>query len=145
AVIAPGCQVTIGRPLTATRAYVLDRASEPLPIGVPGELCLAGAGLARGYLERSALTAERFVPDPFSEAPGGRLYRTGDRVRVLSDGRLDFLSRIDQQVKLRGFRIELGEIEAVLAACSGVGETVVDLREDRAGSRSLAAYVTCSD
>ena len=97
------------------RAYVLDRRGRPVPPGVPGELYLAGEGLARCYLERPALSAERWVPDPFSEDGGELLYRTGDLVRVLADGELAFLGRLDHQVKIRGFRLELGEVEAVMA------------------------------
>jgi amino acid adenylation domain-containing protein len=133
----------IGAPLAGRAAYVLDRGGEVAPPGHPGELCLGGGLLARGYLGRPELTAERFVPDPFGGEPGARLYRTGDLVRRASpDGGLDFLGRIDQQVKLRGFRIELGEIEAALAAHPQVGEAAVTVREDGAGARSLAAYVT---
>jgi amino acid adenylation domain-containing protein len=124
---------SIGRPIDGTRAYVVDDRLEPVPIGTPGELLLGGASLGRGYLGRPDLTAERFVPDPFGT---GRLYRTGDLVRLLPDGQLDFLGRVDTQVKLRGFRIELGEIESVLLRHPAVREAVVALRGDR-----LAAYV----
>ncbi len=142
----------IGRPIGGARAYVLERGLEPSPIGVPGELYIGGAGLARGYLHRAALTAERFVPDLFATAaahaeyagggpPGGRLYRTGDRVRWRPDGEIEYLGRLDHQVKLRGFRIELGEIESVLGDSPSVREAVVMLRQDTAGEPRLAAYV----
>jgi len=130
----------IGRPVWGTQAYVADRALRPVQVGVSGELSLGGEGLARGYLGRPALTAERFVPDPFGTAPGGRLYRTGDRVRLAADGRLEYLGRLDRQVKLRGFRIELGEVEAALGAVAGVGECAVVVRDDR-----MVAYVAGED
>lgn len=142
----PGSRVPIGRPIGRTRAYVLDTAMRPVPIGVPGELYLGGPSLARGYLGRPELTAERFVPDPFCGEEDARLYRTGDRVRYLADGNLDFLERIDEQIKIRGNRIEPGEIEAALALHQDVREcaVVVGTVPDRDGSppeRRLAAYV----
>jgi amino acid adenylation domain-containing protein len=134
-----GGPVSIGRPLPGRSGWVVDGRGNLLPGGIPGELCLAGP-LARGYLGRPDLTAERFVPDPFSGRPGGRLYRTGDRVRRRPDGELEFLGRLDEQVKIRGFRVELGEIEAALTAHPGVREAVVVVLDDR-GNRLLAAYV----
>jgi amino acid adenylation domain-containing protein len=133
--------IPIGRPLSNTRAHVLDRAGQMLPIGSLGELFLGGDGLAGGYPGRPDLTAERFVPDPFSTEPGGRLYRTGDLVRLLPSGEIDYLGRNDHQVKIRGFRIELGEIEAVLGAHPAVGQAVVVAREDTPGEKRLVAYV----
>ncbi|WP_447980433.1 amino acid adenylation domain-containing protein [Candidatus Nitrospira bockiana] len=132
--------VPIGRAVAQAQAYVLNGTMQPVPIGVPGELYIGGAGLARGYLNRPDLTAETFVPDPFGAAPGGRLYRTGDRVRRRADGQLEFLGRIDHQIKLRGLRIELGEIEAQLRAHPAVRDAVVLLREE-SGARRLVAYV----
>ncbi|MCP4661294.1 MAG: amino acid adenylation domain-containing protein, partial [bacterium] len=139
--VAAGEKPSIGRPIDDTRVYVLDRHLEPAPIGVPGELAIGGVGLARGYLGRPGPTAVRFIPDPWNGRPGERLYRSGDLVRLLHDGNLDFLGRIDQQVKIRGFRIELGEVEAVLGRHPAVREAVVVARTHGAGSRRLVAYV----
>ena len=131
----------IGRPIANTRAYVVGPALWPVPAGVRGELWIGGDGLARGYLGKPDLTAERFVPDPFGGEPGARLYRTGDAVRWLPDGRLDFLGRVDQQVKVRGVRVELGEVEAAIGRWAGVREVVASVREDAAGERRLVAWV----
>ncbi|MGB8506813.1 MAG: non-ribosomal peptide synthetase, partial [Pyrinomonadaceae bacterium] len=134
----------IGRPVAGTQAHLLDQAGRLVPVGVVGEIHLGGDGLARGYLHRPELTAERFIPDPLSELPGGRLYRTGDLARRLADGRLEFLGRRDHQVKLRGFRIELGEIEVALRRHPSVREAVVTVRESRVGEKQLAAYVVAA-
>ena len=134
-------RVPIGRPVANAEVYILDRHLAPVPIGVPGELHIGGDRVARGYLNHPELTAEKFIPNPFSEDPGSRLYKTGDLARYLADGNIEFLGRIDTQVKIRGFRIELGEIEAVLMQHRAVGEAVVIAREDARGDKTLVAYV----
>ncbi|HWS86561.1 MAG TPA: amino acid adenylation domain-containing protein [Pyrinomonadaceae bacterium] len=136
--------VPIGRPVANTQLYILDAEQNLVPAGVAGELCIGGAGLARGYLSRAELTAEKFIPHPFSTEAGARLYRTGDLVRYLSDGRIEFLGRIDQQVKVRGYRIELGEIEAALLRHEAVREAVVIARAEEGGAR-LVGYVVAED
>jgi amino acid adenylation domain-containing protein len=132
--------VPIGRPIANVRHYVLDARSQPVPVGVPGELHIGGACVGRGYLNRPKLTEERFIIDPFSDSPS-RLYKTGDLVRYLGTGNIEFLGRIDHQVKIRGFRIELGEIESVLRQHSAVADAVVTARESDQGGQRLLAYV----
>lgn len=136
-----GEPIMIGRPIANTQIYVLDDRREPVPIGAAGELYIGGASVARGYLHRPELTAERFIPDPFSTEPEARLYRTGDLARYRSQGEVEFLGRLDHQVKLRGYRIELGEIESALGAHPAVRESVVVVREDTPGDKRVVAYV----
>ncbi|MEH2128455.1 non-ribosomal peptide synthetase family protein [Nostoc sp.] len=136
-----GTQISIGRPIANTKIYILDSHLHPVPVGVSGEIYISGEGLARGYLNHPEITSDKFIPHPFSQQPGMRLYKTGDLARYLSDGNIEFLGRIDNQVKIRGFRIELSEIEAVLNQHQGVQETVVLAREDVPGNKRLVAYV----
>ena len=140
-----GAAISIGRPIANTQVHILDRAGEPTPIGVAGEICIGGAGVAAGYLGRPGLTAERFIPDSLSERPGARLYRTGDLGRWGTDGKLQHLGRLDQQVKIRGFRIELGEIETLLRGHQAVREAVVAAREAQPGDQRLVAYLAYHD
>jgi polyketide synthase PksJ len=138
--IAGGAE-SIGRPIANTQIHVLDPLLRATAVGFAGELFIGGAGVARGYWNRPDLTAERFVPDPFSRVPGARMYRTGDGARYLPDGRIEYLGRLDHQVKVRGFRIELGEIEVVLAECAGVRQAVALVREDVPGDPRIVAYI----
>ncbi|HEU0077052.1 MAG TPA: non-ribosomal peptide synthetase, partial [Longimicrobiaceae bacterium] len=135
----------IGAPVGDRRVHLLDRGFGPVPAGIAGELCIGGPAVARGYLDRPELTADRFVPDPFSGEPGARLYRSGDRVRRRPDGLLEFVGRMDAQVKIRGFRVEPGEVEAVLAGHPSVREAVVVVRPSPSGEPRLVGYVTARD
>ena len=141
----PSGTLSIGRPVANTRMYVLNSRQRLVPVGVPGEIYIGGAGVARGYVNQPALTAARFIPDPFAAVPGSRLYRTGDLARYLADGRLEFLGRTDEQVKVRGYRIELGEVEAALRAAPGVRDCAVAAREDATGGRTLVAYLVAGE
>lgn len=136
--------IPIGRPISNTEVYILDSEGEPVPVGLPGELYVGGPGLAAGYLNQAELTAERFVPHPFAKDPHARLYRTGDRVRFLADGAIEFLGRLDRQVKIRGHRIELDEIEAAITRLPGVREAVVAVRGDTTEARQLVAFVVAA-
>ncbi len=140
-----GKSISIGRPIANTQIYILDKFHEPAPIGIAGDLFIGGDGVARSYLSRPELTAEKFIPDCFSEQPGARLYRTGDLARYLPDGRIEFLGRLDHQVKLHGHRIELGEIEAVLDRHAGIRQAVVVAREDVPGDKRLVAYLVVAE
>jgi aspartate racemase len=134
--------IPIGRPIANTQSYVLDDEMQAVPPGVAGELYLGGDGLARGYLNQASLTAERFLPDPFSNRPGARVYKTGDRARILVNGNIEFLGRLDQQVKIRGYRIEPAEIEQALIAHRGVRQAAITAWEQTPGAdRRLVAYV----
>jgi acyl carrier protein len=133
--------VSIGRPIANTTAYILDELLNPVPIGVAGELHIGGAGMARGYINRPDLTAQKFITNPFSNRPNSQLYKTGDLVRYRADGNIEFLGRVDNQIKIRGFRVELEEIEHVLRQYAGVSDCVVVLREDHNNDHRLVAYV----
>jgi acyl carrier protein len=133
--------IPIGTPIANDEIYVLDQRLEPVPVGVAGELCIGGAGLAQGYWNQPEQTADRFIPHPFSKEPGARLYRTGDLARFLPDGNIEFMGRIDHQVKIRGFRVEPAEIEAMVKQYPSVKQNVVLPYEDQSGEKRLAAYV----
>ncbi|HKN84018.1 MAG TPA: non-ribosomal peptide synthetase, partial [Pyrinomonadaceae bacterium] len=135
----------LGWPISNMQIYLLDQHLQPVPIGITGEIHIGGVGLARGYLNQPALTAARFVPDPFAQIPGARLYKTGDLARFTAGEEIEFAGRLDQQVKVRGFRIELGEIETVLGQHPGVREAVVVAREDASGVKRLIAYVVARE
>lgn len=138
-------QMLVGKPIANTHVYILDKSGRRVPAGIPGEICIGGDGVGRGYLNRDELTVERFVPDPFSDVPGVRLYRTGDQGRLLPDGNLECRGRLDSQVKVRGYRIELGEIEQVLLSADGVERAVAIAREDVPGDVRLVGYVVAGD
>ena len=140
-----GSKVPVGKPRANRFFYILDKLQNPVPLGVPGELYIGGSALAKGYLGQEALTAERFIPNPFVSDPQARMYKTGDRVRFLNDGNLEFLGRVDFQVKIRGFRIELGEIESLLDGYDSVNESVVTAMDDVQGNKRLVAYYTAKE
>src|SRR6185369_2813058 len=142
---APAGAVPIGRPIANTRLYVLDRRLQPVPAGVAGELYIAGDGVSRGYLNRPDLTAETFLPNPFGDTPGARMYKSGDAARFRDEGTLDFLGRLDDQVKLRGYRVELGEVEAVLRRHRSVREAAASLHKGASGDVALVGYVVGED
>src|SRR5438309_10393098 len=144
-VASPTDSVPIGRPIGNSQVYILDAHGQPAPIGVPGEIYLGGAGVARGYLNRSELTAQRFIPDPFRTTPGARLYRSGDLARRVENGDIEYIGRIDHQVKIRGIRIELGEIEATLAGHPAGRQAVAMVWEDEPGDKRLVAYVVADE
>jgi acyl carrier protein len=139
--VLPGEPISIGRPLANTQLYVLDGKLAPVPVGATGELHIGGDGLARGYLGRPALTAEKFIANPFGKDPLARLYKTGDWARFLLDGSVECLGRIDQQVKIRGFRIELGEIESILRQHPGIANAVVTAKESQSSGKRLVGYL----
>jgi len=140
-----GEKIFIGHPIANTQLYIIDKHNKPVPIGIPGELCIAGDGLAKGYLKRPVLTKEKFIKNPFSNDNGSRLYKTGDLVRYLPDGNIEFIGRIDNQIKIRGFRIELGEIEAVLSKIETVNDCVLVAKDDTDGNKRLVAYIVSDD
>src|ERR1700743_2689565 len=139
-----GESIPIGTPISNTQVYVLDKDLQLTPAGIPGELYVGGDGLARGYLSHPALTAEKFIPNPFAATPGERLYKTGDRVRYFAGGVVEFLGRVDYQVKIRGFRIELEEIEAALNRYPDVQESAVLIVDTLAGEKQLAAFIVAA-
>jgi amino acid adenylation domain-containing protein len=141
-IVQPGTRVqpSIGRPISNNSLYILDDNLQPLPVGVPGEICIGGGSLSRGYRNRPAITAERFVPNPFDPHGATRLYKTGDLARFRPDGEVEFLGRTDRQIKIRGFRVELGEIEAVMRECRGIVEALVTVHEDRVRGKELSAH-----
>ena len=143
--VVPGEPISIGRPLANTQLYILDPNLAPVPVGTAGELHIGGEGLARGYLGRPELTAEKFVANPFGKVPGARLYKTGDWARFLPDGRVECLGRMDQQVKIRGFRIELGEIESILRQHPGIANAVVTARESQSGGKRLVGFLVSNN